>query len=79
MRELFADAIKNRPIVLDGAMGTQLYERGVFINRSLEETVLRKPELVQRIHEEYVLQAPRSSKPIPSLPIDSSYRNRPRK
>lgn len=54
MRESFLDAIKTRPIVLDGAMGTQLYERGVFINRSLEETVLSKPKLVQRIHEEYI-------------------------
>ncbi len=41
-------------MVLDGAMGTTLYERGVFINRSLEEACLSNPALVRQIHEEYV-------------------------
>ncbi|MEC8022838.1 MAG: bifunctional homocysteine S-methyltransferase/methylenetetrahydrofolate reductase [Myxococcota bacterium] len=54
MTENFLDALDQRPIVVDGAMGTQLYERGIFINRSLEETVLSQPALVQRVHEEYV-------------------------
>jgi homocysteine S-methyltransferase len=35
-------------------MGTQLYERGVFLNRSLEEACLLKPELVRSIHEAYL-------------------------
>ena len=35
-------------------MGTQLYERGVFINRSLEEACLFNASLVTKIHEEYL-------------------------
>lgn len=50
----FLQAIKEGPLVLDGAMGTQLYERGVFINRSLEGACLLKPSLVRRVHEEYI-------------------------
>ena len=50
----FLDALKAGPLVLDGAMGTLLYERGVFINKSLEEACLTSPALVQQIHEEYI-------------------------
>jgi methionine synthase / methylenetetrahydrofolate reductase(NADPH) len=46
--------LESGPIVADGAMGTQLYERGVFLNRSLEEACLGKPALVRQIHEEYI-------------------------
>ena len=46
--------LKAGPIVADGAMGTQLYERGLFVNRSLEEACLHKPALVRQIHKEYV-------------------------
>jgi homocysteine S-methyltransferase len=35
-------------------MGTTLYERGVFINRSLEEACLSNPALVRQIHAEYI-------------------------
>lgn len=35
-------------------MGTQLYERGNFFNRSLEEACLVKPDLVRQVHDEYV-------------------------
>ncbi|MBH25425.1 MAG: bifunctional homocysteine S-methyltransferase/methylenetetrahydrofolate reductase [Myxococcales bacterium] len=50
----FLAALERGPLVVDGAMGTQLYERGVFINRSLEEVCLRNPSLVQQIHEDYI-------------------------
>ncbi|MEL6182533.1 MAG: homocysteine S-methyltransferase family protein, partial [Myxococcota bacterium] len=50
----FLAALERGPLVGDGAMGTQLYERGIFINRSLEEVCLRKPSLVQQVHEEYI-------------------------
>ena len=46
--------LESGPIVADGAMGTQLYERGLFVNRSLEEACLSKPSLVRQIHEEYI-------------------------
>jgi methionine synthase / methylenetetrahydrofolate reductase(NADPH) len=41
-------------IVFDGAMGTMLYSRGVFINQCYDELNLRAPDLVREIHEEYV-------------------------
>jgi methionine synthase / methylenetetrahydrofolate reductase(NADPH) len=43
----------NQVVVFDGAMGTMLYARGVFINQCYDELNLRAPELVRRVHEEY--------------------------
>src|ERR671927_1945158 len=40
--------------VFDGAMGTQLYTKGVYINRSYDELNLTSPDLVRSVHEEYV-------------------------
>jgi methionine synthase I (cobalamin-dependent)/5,10-methylenetetrahydrofolate reductase len=40
--------------VFDGAMGTQLYAKGVYINRSYDELNLTNPDLVRAVHEEYV-------------------------
>ena len=41
-------------VVGDGAMGTMLYARGVFVNRSFDELNLSNPGLVRSIHAEYV-------------------------
>lgn len=41
-------------VVFDGAMGTMLYNRGVFINQCYDELVLRSPDLVRAVHAEYV-------------------------
>lgn len=50
----FADALESgRVILLDGAMGTQLYERGVFINRCYDELNRSRPETVREIHADY--------------------------
>ncbi len=43
-----------RVIVFDGAMGTMLYSRGVFINQCYDELNVRAPELVRAVHDEYV-------------------------
>jgi methionine synthase / methylenetetrahydrofolate reductase (NADH) len=51
MRSLVEDG---RIHLFDGAMGTLLYSRGVFVNVCYDELNLRKPDLVRRIHEEYV-------------------------
>jgi homocysteine S-methyltransferase len=40
--------------VLDGAMGTMLYSRGVFVNVCYDELNLSQPALVQEVHEAYV-------------------------
>ena len=50
----FADIFSNRPILADGAMGTVLYARGVFINRCYDELNLSDPGLILSIHEEYL-------------------------
>jgi methionine synthase / methylenetetrahydrofolate reductase(NADPH) len=41
-------------VLCDGAMGTMLYARGVFINRCYDELNLSQPELVREIHNEYL-------------------------
>jgi methionine synthase I (cobalamin-dependent)/5,10-methylenetetrahydrofolate reductase len=41
-------------IVFDGAMGTQLYAKGVFINQCYDELNLKAPDLVRSVHESYV-------------------------
>jgi homocysteine S-methyltransferase len=41
-------------VMFDGAMGTMLYARGVFINQCYDELVLRAPDLVREIHAAYV-------------------------
>ncbi len=43
------------PTLCDGAMGTMLYARGVFINRCFDELNLTDPQMVREIHEEYLL------------------------
>ncbi|MDQ2889667.1 MAG: bifunctional homocysteine S-methyltransferase/methylenetetrahydrofolate reductase, partial [Gemmatimonadota bacterium] len=41
-------------VVFDGAMGTMIYARGVFINQCYDELTVRVPDLIRTIHEEYV-------------------------
>jgi homocysteine S-methyltransferase len=43
-----------RIVVFDGAMGTMLYAKGVFINQCYDELNARAPELVRGVHDEYV-------------------------
>jgi len=50
----FADIFASRPILADGAMGTVLYARGIFINRCYDELNLSDPNLILSIHEEYL-------------------------
>jgi homocysteine S-methyltransferase len=50
----FRDQLTQRVMVADGAMGTMLYSRGVFINRCFDELNLAQPDLVRQIHREYV-------------------------
>src|ERR1700704_182321 len=40
--------------VFDGAMGTMLYSKGIYINRSYDELNLVAPDLVREVHTEYV-------------------------
>jgi len=49
-----AQIFASRPVLADGAMGTVLYARGVFINRCYDELNLSDPGLILAIHEEYL-------------------------
>src|ERR1044071_9369632 len=40
--------------VFDGAMGTMLYNKGFYINRSYDEMNLTNADLVREVHEEYM-------------------------
>ncbi|MGH7668432.1 MAG: homocysteine S-methyltransferase family protein, partial [Gemmatimonadaceae bacterium] len=44
----------NHIVVFDGAMGTMLYSRGVFINQCYDELNTRNPDLVRAVHDEYL-------------------------
>ena len=44
----------NSIIVFDGAMGTMLYSKGVFINQCYDELNVRAPDMVGEIHRKYV-------------------------
>ncbi len=52
--EEFKEALENRVLVADGAMGTTLYAKGVFINRCYDELNLSLPALVRDVHQEYI-------------------------
>jgi len=46
--------IKQSPVLCDGAMGTLLYAKGIFINRCYDELNLSQPDLIRGIHHEYL-------------------------
>src|SRR5215210_5446445 len=50
-REIIED---DRVYVFDGAVGTRLYDKGIYINRSYDELNLVAPDLVREVHEEYI-------------------------
>jgi methionine synthase / methylenetetrahydrofolate reductase(NADPH) len=51
----FTDLLTDdRPHLFDGAMGTMLYSRGVFINRCYDELNLKDPDLIRDVHRAYV-------------------------
>src|SRR5580704_12263638 len=50
----FAEIFGSRPVLADGAMGTVLYARGVFINRCYDELNLSDPNLILSVHEDYL-------------------------
>ncbi len=54
MKQPFLQAMKERVLVLDGAMGTMLQERGLKPGQSPEELNLTMPEVVAGVHREYI-------------------------
>jgi homocysteine S-methyltransferase len=54
INQSLADAIASGPLLLDGAMGSLLYERGVLHTRSYDELNLQNPKLIESVHHDYV-------------------------
>jgi methionine synthase / methylenetetrahydrofolate reductase(NADPH) len=54
MKNRLTEIFGTRNVLCDGAMGTSLYARGIFINRCYDELNLSQPELVRNVHEEYL-------------------------
>src|SRR4051794_22049284 len=46
--------LKQSPVLCDGATGTLLYAKGIFINRCYDELNLSQPDLIRSIHHEYL-------------------------
>ncbi len=52
-RKPFLEELERRVILFDGAMGTMLYDRGIFINQCFDNVNLSNPRLVKEIHAGY--------------------------
>ncbi|MBI1945060.1 MAG: bifunctional homocysteine S-methyltransferase/methylenetetrahydrofolate reductase [Deltaproteobacteria bacterium] len=50
----FLEALAAGPLVFDGAMGTQLYERGGALNKCFDELSLSAPQVVAEVHRDYL-------------------------
>jgi homocysteine S-methyltransferase len=50
----FLETLVKEGILADGAIGTEIYSRGVFINRCFDELNLSNPTLIKEIHRDYV-------------------------
>jgi methionine synthase / methylenetetrahydrofolate reductase(NADPH) len=54
MAQNFLERLKQSPVLCDGAMGTLLYAKGIFINRCYDELNLSQPELIRGVHHDYL-------------------------
>jgi methionine synthase / methylenetetrahydrofolate reductase(NADPH) len=50
----FLTELDSRVLVCDGAMGTMLYSKGIFVNRCFDALNLTQPDLVGEVHQAYV-------------------------
>lgn len=50
----FLEALTERILIGDGAMGTLLYSRGIQLDTNFEYLNLRSPELIDRVHRDYL-------------------------
>ena len=54
MTRSFLDTLRERVLICDGAMGTQLYAKGIFLNRAFEDLNLTEADLVVGVHQAYL-------------------------
>jgi methionine synthase I (cobalamin-dependent)/5,10-methylenetetrahydrofolate reductase len=48
------EVLREKPVLCDGAMGTLLYAKGIFINRCYDELNLSQPDLIRDVHHQYL-------------------------
>ena len=49
----FLNRVSEGAVLFGGAIGTQLYERGIFLNQCFEQVSLSQPRLVKQVHRDY--------------------------
>src|ERR1700728_1580777 len=54
MAQNLIERLKRAPVLCDGAMGTLLYAKGIFINRCYDELNLSQRELIRGVHHDYL-------------------------
>src|SRR3954469_20262034 len=50
----FLQAVERSLLISDGAMGSLLYERGIFVTQNFEQLNVSRPDVVKRIHGDYL-------------------------
>lgn len=53
MENLLKERLEAKTTIFDGAMGTELYKRGFFVNVSYENLCLTSPDVIREIHQAY--------------------------
>jgi homocysteine S-methyltransferase len=53
-RSALIQLVADRVLIGDGAMGTMLYQQGVFLNRCFDELNIADPARVRKVHDAYV-------------------------
>ncbi|HUX86197.1 MAG TPA: bifunctional homocysteine S-methyltransferase/methylenetetrahydrofolate reductase [Chloroflexota bacterium] len=54
MEHPFLERLLKGPLLADGAMGTELFRRGVHADQCLDAVNLSRPDLIQQIHQDYI-------------------------
>lgn len=54
MQNRLKEALENKVVVFDGAMGTEIYRRNFFVNTSYDNLCLTAPRVIREIHESYL-------------------------
>lgn len=54
MKIPFLEKLNSTPLIFDGAMGTVIYEKGIFLNTCYDELNITNPDLIKNIHEDYI-------------------------
>lgn len=54
MKKDFLKYIKNNVVLFDGGLGTEIYDKGFFINKSYDAVTLTSPDIIREIHQNYI-------------------------